>query len=73
MATGFIWVMAGPYLNARQRNMGHVAQQRRSQDHQKLQFEVDRILAKVHEHGIQTLTRREKQTLKDATDQQHKR
>ena len=32
-----------------------------------LQVEVDRILAKVHESGIHSLTYKEKKTLKQAT------
>lgn len=72
MATGFLWITARPYLSSRQRKVSQVSRQHRSQDRAKLQFEVDRILAKVHQQGIQSLTRREKQTLKDATDQQQK-
>lgn len=36
----------------------------------KLQFELDRILQKVHEHGIHSLSSREKRILKQATKQQ---
>lgn len=35
--------------------------------HRDLQMEVDRILQKVHDSGIQSLTRKEKSTLKEAT------
>lgn len=41
--------------------------QRRTADQQRLQFEVDRVLKKVHDHGIQSLTSAEKRTLKQAT------
>ena len=34
------------------------------------QAEVDRILAKVHESGVKSLTRKEKKTLQKATKQQ---
>lgn len=36
-------------------------------DQSKLQFEVDRILAKVHNSGIQSLSSKEKKILKEAT------
>ncbi len=36
-------------------------------EQRKLQFEVDRILAKVHNSGIQSLSSREKKILKEAT------
>ena len=48
------------------------AYQRKLENQQQMQYEVDRILAKVHEQGIQSLTRKEKQILQDATEQ-HKR
>ena len=38
-----------------------------------LQVEVDRILQKVHDSGIQSLTRKEKNTLKEATRAEQKR
>jgi membrane associated rhomboid family serine protease len=40
---------------------------RRTADQQRLQFEVDRVLKKVHDHGIQSLTSAEKRTLRQAT------
>lgn len=72
MATGFVWVMARPYLNARKQQTKRFTQQRASQDQAKLQYEVDRILAKVHDQGIHSLTRRERQTLQNATEQQQR-
>jgi membrane associated rhomboid family serine protease len=44
--------------------------QREMQRQQALQAEVDRILAKVHDQGIQSLTRREKRALAEATARQ---
>jgi hypothetical protein len=38
-----------------------------------LQVEVDRILKKVHDSGIQSLTRKEKHTLKEATKAEQRR
>ena len=72
VVTGFLWVTARPYLNARRQRTSRPARQRRSQDQAKLQYEVDRILAKVHEQGIHSLTRRERQILHEATEQQQR-
>ncbi|RKY07371.1 MAG: hypothetical protein DRP65_10595, partial [Planctomycetota bacterium] len=36
------------------------------------QAEVDRILDKVHSHGIASLTRKEKNTLRQASKHQHR-
>ncbi len=44
--------------------------QKKMAERQKVQAEADRILEKIHEHGIASLTGREKRTLKKATDQQ---
>ena len=70
MATGFIWVMGrgrfGQLFAKRQES----AYKRKWEQQQKLQYEVDRILAKVHEQGVQSLTRKEKQILQQATEQQ---
>ena len=43
------------------------AGQRRKASERNLQVEVDRILKKVHDHGISSLTAVEKRTLKEAT------
>ena len=39
---------------------------------QAMNQEVDRILKKVHEQGLASLTRKEKQTLQQATDSQRR-
>ncbi len=41
--------------------------------HRSLQLELDRILAKVHDHGIHSLTSKEKKVLKQATKAQQMR
>jgi len=41
-------------------------------EQRKLQFELDRILKKVHDNGIQSLTWQEKKILKKATQQHQK-
>jgi membrane associated rhomboid family serine protease len=48
------------------------AWQRRRQRLQHEQHEVDRLLAKVHQHGLQGLTRREKKILRQATERQRR-
>jgi membrane associated rhomboid family serine protease len=47
--------------------------QREEQAAVNLEKEVDRILAKVHDHGLQSLTEREKNTLSEATKKQQQR
>ena len=70
MATGFVWVAGRPYFEAFLRRHRQSSAQRQFQHNRQLQYEVDRILAKVHDHGIQSLTRREKKTLQEATDRE---
>lgn len=70
MATGFVWLMGrgrfGQLFSKRQES----AYKRKWEQQQKLQYEVDRILAKVHEQGVQSLTRKEKEILQQATEHQ---
>ena len=42
-------------------------------EREELEAEVDRILAKVHEHGLHSLTYVERQTLERATRERQKR
>ncbi|MCC6682091.1 MAG: rhomboid family intramembrane serine protease [Phycisphaeraceae bacterium] len=44
--------------------------QKKQQDERALEVEVDRILAKVRDQGLGSLTRKEKKTLKEATERQ---
>ncbi len=46
--------------------------QREEQAVVNLEKEVDRILAKVHDHGLQSLTEKEKKTLSEATKKQQR-
>jgi hypothetical protein len=46
---------------------GRGAWERKLQRRRKEQMEVDRILAKVHEHGVGSLTRKERKTLEEDT------
>ncbi|MFO0973035.1 MAG: site-2 protease family protein [Phycisphaerae bacterium] len=42
--------------------------ERQRLERQRLEEEVDRILLKVHEHGLQSLTKHERRTLQEATE-----
>ena len=68
--TAIIWVMGRPKLDQFKNDIGYKVSQKKQQEVKNLEFEVDRILAKVHQQGIQSLTKREKEILKKATDMQ---
>lgn len=70
MATGAIWVLGRPYYAAQKAKYEQAAVRKDKQVGEKQQYEVDRILAKVHEKGVHSLTSREKRTLQQATDQE---
>lgn len=70
MATGAAWVLAGPRMRQWRTQLDTQQRLRRQQDERYTAVEVDRILAKVHEQGIQSLTRREKEILREATERQ---
>jgi membrane associated rhomboid family serine protease len=73
MAFGAAWCLWGwSWLQRRRETHHQGAWERKMRRQEQLQAEVDRILAKVHEQGIQSLTRREKQILAEATDAQRK-
>ncbi|MFC1764615.1 rhomboid family intramembrane serine protease [Planctomycetota bacterium] len=72
MVAGAAYVLSQSW---RKRMFGNLQQRRTQQQfvrQQDLQAEVDRVLAKVHEHGIHSLTRQEKLTLKQATEAEQK-
>ncbi len=70
MFTGIAWVMGRPYLERLKAKHQEGAWERKVEDERSFQFEVDRILAKVREQGIQSLTKKEKQMLAEATARQ---
>ena len=71
MAFGAGWCLWGwGWLQHRRERQHQGAWERKMRRQSDLREEVDRILAKVHEHGIQSLTRREKRTLQEATEAQ---
>jgi len=69
MAFGAAWCLWGgvDWLDRIRQRRTQGAWQRKLRKEQDLQREVDRILVKVHDHGIQSLSSREKKTLADAT------
>jgi len=73
MATAFAWIMGRGYVSGLQRKFGAGSSGRKREQEARLQYEVDRILAKVHEEGIQSLSRREKHILQKATEEKKQR
>lgn len=77
MVAAAIWIFAGRALARTNWGMPSIAERMRQRSRQKqadklteLQQEADRILDKVHDEGIQSLTEREKKILQDATRMQ---
>jgi membrane associated rhomboid family serine protease len=67
MAAGAIYVFSSSWRK-KLRIKPRVGQwEKKMEQERKLQFEVDRILKKVHDHGIHSLTFKEKRILKQAT------
>jgi membrane associated rhomboid family serine protease len=73
MAAGTAFVLLTPkweHLHLRSRARSSKKNLQRERD---LQIEVDRILAKVHQSGLHSLTSKEKKTLQKATAEENKR
>ncbi len=73
---GAIWVYAVPHLQRAwqsRRRGGSRSWTRKIQSHEDERQEIDRILAKVHEQGLNSLTSREKNTLAQASQRQRER
>ena len=70
MATAYVWVMGKGHMASWKRRTNNGAYQRKILQRHQQQIEVDRILAKVHSQGIQSLTRTEKKILQQATEEQ---
>jgi membrane associated rhomboid family serine protease len=73
MATGAGYVLVQPLWDRFLLKMRSGSWEKRMEEGRRLQIEVDRILAKVHRSGLHGLTRREKATLKRATQQELRR
>jgi membrane associated rhomboid family serine protease len=67
MATGAVYVFLQPALEKVRLRRKSSAWEKKMTAYRNLQAEVDRILEKVHQSGIQSLTRAEKKTLEKAT------
>jgi dipeptidase len=70
MAAGFVWILGRSHFDRMGMKLKKGAWEKKQQKQSQLQYEVDRILAKVHEQGIHNLTRKEKQILQKATEEQ---
>jgi len=73
MATGAGYVLIQPLWDRFLLKMRSGSWEKRMEEGRRLQIEVDRILAKVHRAGLHSLTRREKNTLKRATQAEIRR
>jgi len=67
MATGAIYVLSERWRSKFELKIKTSRWQKRMEEQRKLQFELDRILQKVHDTGIHSLTSNEKRILKKAT------
>jgi len=67
MAAGAAYVLSEPFRTKLKLKTHTGRWQKKINRQRHLQNEVDRILQKVHDHGIQSLTHREKKILKKAT------
>jgi len=73
MAAGAGYVFLQPWREKIKLKIQAGAWERKMIAERKLQAELDRILQKVHDHGIHSLTLKEKRTLKKATDAERRR
>jgi membrane associated rhomboid family serine protease len=67
MAAGALYVLSQSWRDRLKFKLRAGQWEKRMTSQRDLQAEVDRILQKVHDHGLQSLTRKEKSTLKEAT------
>jgi membrane associated rhomboid family serine protease len=70
MITGAVYVFSQPVLENMRLRRKSGAWEKKMTAYRNLQADVDRILEKVHQSGIQSLTRAEKKTLETATRQE---
>jgi len=70
MLTGAIYVLWRPWLEQGRSKIKKGNWQRKIKQERVFQHEVDRILEKVHNKGIASLTRKEKHILKEATQRE---
>ena len=73
MATGAIYVFSQSWQTKVKMKIQTNIRRKKATEQRNLQMELDRILAKVHEHGIHSLTSKEKSILKRATEAEQMR
>jgi membrane associated rhomboid family serine protease len=75
-AAAVIWVLALPRLqsrvDSRRERVSQGAWNRKMNKQRQAQMEIDRILDKIRLHGLDSMTRKERKTLRDATAEQRK-
>ena len=67
MAAGAIYVFSRSWRDKFKFEIGTAQWKKKTAEQRNLQFEVDRILKKVHDQGLHSLTHKEKRILKQAT------
>jgi len=73
MTTGAIYVLSQSWRDKIRFKIQTSVSHRKAARQRNLQAELDRILAKVHEHGVHSLTPKEKRILKRATEAERMR
>ena len=73
MAAGALYVLSPAWRNKFAVKRGTGRWEKKRAEQRDLQMELDRILKKVHETGIQSLTSKEKRILKKATEAERRR
>ncbi len=72
LAAGAVYVFSGPWRQQWTSRFRQKSSKKQYQKQQMLKLEVDRILKKVHEKGIHSLSMREKRILKQATESERR-
>ncbi|MBN1815782.1 MAG: rhomboid family intramembrane serine protease [Sedimentisphaerales bacterium] len=67
LAVGVVYVLWQPWVSKTRQKIGQGRWQRKMDRERSFQAEVDRVLKKVHDSGIASLTNNEKKILKEAT------
>ncbi len=73
MAAGAIYVLSGPWREKLRLKARAGSWEKRIATERELQMEVDRLLQKIHDYGIHSLTPKEKKILRKATEAERMR
>ena len=73
MCAGVVYVLSEKWRQGLKMKVHKNVWQKKMTDHRSLQLEVDRILKKVHDNGMHSLTYKEKKILKQATKEEQMR